>query len=300
MSYCTKTQDIDCYIQDQIQLIETALAQLIPENDETQRSLFLGSRYSLLNGGKRLRPILMLATVSCLNGNVQHASIPACALEMIHTYSLIHDDLPCMDNDDFRRGKPTLHKVVTEGQAVLVGDFLLTYAFELLATAPELTEKQKIALITVLSRKSGSHGMIGGQMMDLESEDQEISLSHLQQIHHAKTGALLSAALEMGCIIAQASESTQKTLHLFGYDIGLAFQIIDDVLDVVASHQKHGKAIASDVVNHKSTYVTLLGVETSKRKAEELLNTALARLDALPGDFSLLKGLADKLVNRSI
>lgn len=290
--------NIPAYIKDRGELIERELDRLVPEQEALHGQLFSAARYSLLGGGKRIRPILAIATNEVLGGNVDSILMPACALEMIHTYSLIHDDLPCMDDDDFRRGKPSLHKAYREGHAVLTGDFLLTYAFEVLANSKGLSAEQKLRLIDVLSRRSGSEGMIAGQVMDIDAEGKLVDLETLRQIHRNKTGALLLASIEFGAIVANASDKQMEILQKFGEEIGLAFQIVDDILDVTASQQKHGKKIASDVTNNKSTYVSLLGLKRSQDLAEEISKTALGRLQHLSEDASLLAGLAHLIVNR--
>lgn len=290
--------DIEQYLQSKRRLIDHQLDILVPENDAPFNQLFKAARYSLLGNGKRLRPILALATCETLGGSEEMALAPVCALELVHAYSLIHDDLPCMDNDDFRRGKPTLHKVFPEGHALLAGDFLLTFAFELLATAPRLTNEQKVKLISILAQKSGSQGMIAGQLMDIEAVEKEISLDLLRYIHQFKTGALITASVEFGAILANASEIQMNILSQFAKEIGLAFQIIDDVLDVTSSEQKHGKTVASDVINKKTTYVALLGLEQSRSTAIKLLESAVHKLKQLSLNTSLLANLAKMIVHR--
>lgn len=290
---------IDTYIKERGLQIEHALDQLVSEQNVLHSSLFSAARYSLLGGGKRLRPILALATTEVLQGNVEAAILPACALELVHTYSLIHDDLPCMDNDDFRRGKPSLHKAYPEGHAVLTGDFLLTYAFEVLAKSKHLSTDQRLHLIDILSRRAGAQGMIAGQVLDLEAEGKSISIETLRQIHRNKTGAMLLASIEFGAVVAGASEHHMKILQQFGEEIGLAFQIIDDILDVTASKQKHGKTIGSDIANNKSTYVSLLGLQRSQEMANQLSESAMKRLQLLPGNVSLLADLAQLIVSRT-
>lgn len=280
--------------------IEQQLDKLIPETSYPYKALFQAARYSLLSGGKRLRPLLALATTQVMQGNLDVALIPACALELVHTYSLIHDDLPCMDDDDFRRGKPTLHKVVSEGQAVLAGDYLLTYAFETIVQAPGLSAEQRLKLIALLGEASGGHGMIAGQVMDLNATNQQVDLQVLRLIHRKKTGAIITASVLFGGIIANATDENLTLLRQFGEEIGLAFQIVDDILDVTMSEQKHGRAVASDVVNAKSTYVALLGLDQAKKTAHEHLQAALRALDSLPNDTQLLKALANQLVCRKI
>jgi len=287
------------YISDVCEQIEKSLDELIPLKGSTHDEIFMAARYSTLQGGKRLRPLLAIVTAEMFGSHIQDALIPSCTLELIHTYSLIHDDLPCMDDDDFRRGKPSLHKAFQEGVAVLAGDYLLTYAFEVLAKA-NLTDKQKLALILCLSKASGGDGMIGGQVMDISFENKEIDLVTLQDIHIKKTGMLIAAALEFGAIIGGAEKSEQELLKQFGLQIGLAFQIVDDILDVTASKEKHGREVATDLINDKTTYVSLLGIDGSKKLAESVTNQALDSLKSLPFDTTVLKNLSVSLVNRKI
>lgn len=289
--------DISSYIQSRAELIEQQLNDLIPSYRCPYQHLFEAAQYSLLGGGKRLRPILTLATTEMLNSQIELALIPACALEMIHTYSLIHDDLPCMDNDDYRRGKLTVHRKYSEGHAVLTGDYLLTYAFEVLASHTSLPSEKKIKLITTLAKKSGAEGMIGGQVMDIAYEGKKIPIETLRLLHRHKTGALITAAIEFGGIIANATDLEMMHLRSFGENIGLAFQIVDDILDVTSSHVKHGRKIASDVINEKTTYVTLIGLENSQACAQEFYNQAVKSIKNFPRS-SILIGLADYMINR--
>lgn len=290
--------DIAHYLQAQGHIIEQELDRLVPLHHGPYQQLFESARYALLGNGKRLRPILTLTTTRLLGGDPHLALTPACTLEFIHTYSMIHDDLPCMDNDDYRRGKLTVHRKYSEGHAVLTGDFLLTYAFEVLATHPHLSAEKKSQLIATLAHRSGSNGMIGGQVMDLAYEGKKISLDHLRILHRNKTAALITAAVEFGGIIANATPVQLDHLRQFGEAIGLAFQIIDDILDVTSSHAKHGRTIASDIINEKSTYVSLLGIEQAQAYAQHLYTQALQSLKALPYDTSLLVGLADFVLRR--
>lgn len=290
--------DIAHYIHTQGKLIEQELERLVPMRHGPYQQLFEASRYALLGGGKRLRPILTLTTVRILEGDPRLALTPACTLEMIHTYSMIHDDLPCMDNDDYRRGKLTVHRKYSEGHAVLTGDFLLTYAFEVLATDRHLSADKKAQLIATLARQSGSEGMIGGQVMDLAYEGKKVSLDTLRLLHRNKTAALITAALEFGGIIANASPNQLDCLRQFGECIGLAFQVVDDILDVTSSQAKHGKTIASDIRNEKSTYVSLLGIEQAQSYALNFYNQAVKSLAPLSYDTSLLVGLADFILRR--
>lgn len=291
--------DLSQYLSEKNKIIEQRLSELVPEKDVPYNTLFKAARYSLLGGGKRLRPILTLATLEMLGGDLNIGLNPACALEMVHAYSLIHDDLPCMDDDDFRRGKPSLHKAYPEGHAVLTGDYLLTHAFDVLATAPFVSPEKKITLISTLSKNAGGDGMIGGQVMDLESEGKKIGIEDLRTIHHCKTGALISASIEFGAILGNAKPNHLKLLVDFGNQMGLAFQIVDDILDVTASKDKHGKEISSDAINEKSTFVSLLGIEASQKLSNELLKQSIEKLQQLPYQTDLLVHLAKKIVNRN-
>jgi geranylgeranyl diphosphate synthase type II len=287
------------YFQHQGKLIEEQLNRLVPQRRSPHENLFEAARYALLGGGKRLRPIFTLTTTRILGGDISNALSPACALEMIHTYSLIHDDLPCMDDDDYRRGQLTVHRKYSEGHAVLTGDYLLTYAFEVIAADPNLDNEKKVQLITILARQSGSEGMIGGQVMDLASQGNKIPLETLKLLHRKKSGALISAAIEFGAIIGNATPHQFHCLQRFGENIGLAFQIVDDILDITASEAKHGKAISSDFLNDKTTYVTLLGLDQAQAAAKNFYDQAITALKPLPHDTSLLTEIANFIIHRS-
>lgn len=291
--------DISTYLSSHIHLIEKELDQLIPSRAGPYQQIFESARYAILGGGKRLRPILALTTVQMFGGNVHAALRPACSLELIHTYSMIHDDLPGMDNDDYRRGKLTVHKKYTEGLAILTGDYLLTYAFEVLSRDPHLTAETKVKLIDTLASRCGSDGMIGGQVMDLTFGGKSISIDSLRLLHHNKTASLITASIDFGSILSQAEPSHMANLRQFGESIGLAFQVVDDILDITTSEAKHGKAIASDIRNDKTTYATLLGLEQAKTYANQLFNQALLSLKPLPFDTSLLENLAKFMIDRT-
>lgn len=277
-------------------LIDRQLDDLVKLSDRPYGQLFAAARYSLLGPGKRLRPTLLIATTEALGISADHALLTACAIEMVHTYSMIHDDLPCMDDDDFRRGKPTLHKVFPESHAVLAGDFLLTYAFEVIVNDSLLSPEQKIKLVAVLAKASGGAGMIAGQIMDIEAEGQKVDQNRLQLIHRYKTGALITAAVEMGGIVANAQEPQLDCLKSYGESIGLAFQIVDDILDLVESEEKHGKKISSDLLKDKMTYIKLHGLKGAKEKAQELIFSAKAILLPLNGNTEILHAIADRIV----
>jgi geranylgeranyl pyrophosphate synthase len=280
-------------------LIEETLKTLLPSEEGLFHTIFEAARYSLLSPGKRLRPLLTIASAKAFGASLEKALIPACSIELLHTYSLIHDDLPCMDDDDLRRGKPTLHKVYPEGQAVLAGDLLLTLAFETLSNSPDLSASQTLEMVRVLAGKSGGKGLIGGQSLDLLSEGQIIPWETLKAIHLGKTASLLSACLEIGGIVADVSLSTRKVLEQIGQEIGLSFQIIDDVLDVEGSLELLGKPLLSDIAKQKNTSVSLLGLATAKKLAQDLLDSSLEKCKDLGIENSELALLLPKCVHRS-
>lgn len=277
-------------------LIEGQLQQLLLHEESPCPTLFEAAHYSLFSGGKRIRPLLVLATAHTFGGDTKRALAAACALELLHTYSLIHDDLPCMDNDDFRRGRPTLHRVYPEWEALLTGDFLLTYTFQVLSEIPDLLPEQKLRLIALLSHHAGAHGMVAGQVLDLMPRNDSFTLDQLKQLHRLKTGELLTAALEFGGIIAEVSEDFLLILRQVGEKIGLAFQIVDDLLDVTAGDKKHGRA--SDAANQRVTYFSFFGEEGCRQQAELLLSEVIELLALLPADCSLLVELARFIVYR--
>ena len=290
--------DICIYIEEKNRLIETRLAQLVQEKPVAYNQLFQAARYSLFSGGKRVRPLLTLAAAELFDPEAPLKALnAACAIEMIHTYSLIHDDIPCMDDDDFRRGKPSLHKAFGEAHAVLAGDFLLTLAFEVIAQDTQLPPEKRIDLVSLLAKQSGAEGMIGGQIMDIEAVGQTIDLNQLSLIHRSKTGALISASIEAGACISGASSDEMEHLKQFGNDMGFAFQIIDDVIDITASDKK-GRAISSDQLNDKTTFATLLGIPSAKRAAEELFERAMGHLKQIGKKSEALQAIAKTLVKR--
>ena len=276
--------------------IEERLEALVPECNGPQAKLFEAVRYALLGNAKRLRPLIVLAAAETLGCSPERALDTACALEMIHTYSLVHDDLPCMDDDDLRRGKATTHKVYGESTAVLVGDFLLTQAFEVITDADGLSEAQKVQLIKVMAAGAGGHGMIGGQHLDLAAEGKALKLECLQGIHRMKTAALFVAALVMGGIVANAPETTLEALRGFGQHLGIAFQIQDDILDATSTDQILGKPAGSDDANDKPTFVSLFGLEKATICLQEHTEKALQHL---PSPAPLLQELVNLMTTRN-
>ena len=279
-------------------IINTALEEAIKGSSEIYGKIFEAMRYSLNAGGKRIRPVLVLEFAAAFGGDVKSALPFAVALEMIHTYSLIHDDLPCMDDDDLRRGRPTNHKVYGEATAVLAGDALLNRAFEhITANTASLPPDTVLRAAACLARCSGADGMIGGQIIDLLGEKQELSESEMLKLIDMKTSALIRAGVLMGCIIGGASESDMKLAKEYADNIGLAFQIKDDILNVEGSAETLGKDVGNDEKSGKSTFVRLLGIEECKRRLDALTESAVDAVKNLP-ESDFLVWLAYKLLER--
>ncbi|MGD1717075.1 geranylgeranyl diphosphate synthase CrtE [Dapis sp. BLCC M172] len=291
--------DLPTYLAEQKALVEKALDNSIsivyPEK------IYEAMRYSLLAGGKRLRPILCLATCELAGGNIEMAMPTACALEMIHTMSLIHDDLPAMDNDDYRRGKLTNHKVYGEDIAILAGDGLLAYAFEFVATQTKnVLPQQVLEVIARLGKAVGAAGLVGGQVVDLASEGlSQVSEKTLHFIHTHKTGALLEASVVCGAILASASEINLQRLSRYAQNIGLAFQIVDDILDITATTEELGKTAGKDLEAQKATYPAIWGLEKSRCQAQILVQNAKAELEVFGEKALPLIALADFIISRT-
>lgn len=279
--------------------IEPCLQECLPASKADTTGLYEAARYAVLAKSKRLRPCITLLVADMLGADRDAPLVPAAALELVHTYSLVHDDLPCMDDDDLRRGQPTVHKAYSEATAVLTGDFLLTYAFELLAGAPHLGDKEKVALIATLAKHSGGEGMIGGQMLDIQGEHQNLLLQEITTLHKKKTGALIVAAVEFGGIIAKASPKVLAPLSDFGWNLGLLFQITDDLLNATASQEALGKPVGSDAARGKSTYVTALGWEKAYEEAKKYCGQALQCLEALDYNTASMRDLTKMVLSRS-
>lgn len=278
-------------------LIQNELASLIKQL-EIPSSLKDSMDYSLQAGGKRIRPILLLAVVHELGGSHPDAIKVAAAIEMIHTYSLIHDDLPSMDNDDLRRGMPTNHKVYGEAVAILAGDALLTYSFGVVARLQHVSSDDKIRLIDLMSVSAGAEGMVGGQVLDIEGEEKKLSLEELEQVHRLKTGALLTYSILAGAILGGATPEQILAFSKFGEHIGLAFQIQDDILDVTGTSQELGKTAGKDESSEKSTYPGLLTLPKAKEKLDYHASEALSAIRSLGGNMQLLGELTALIVKR--
>ena len=279
--------------------IEDILVKYIPREEGFQKNIVKAMKYSLLSGGKRLRPILTLEACKIVGGDIKDAIPFAIAIEMIHTYSLIHDDLPQLDNDDLRRGKPTNHKVFGEDMAILTGDALLNYAFEVMLSGSinkENPEKYLLA-INEIAKSSGIEGMIGGQVVDIESEGKIIEKAKLHYIHINKTAALIIGCMRAGAIIGGATEHELNVISCYAKKIGLAFQVVDDILDIEGDEKALGKKVGSDIQRHKSTYPSILGMKTSKEIANELIDEAKSKISEFD-DSEFLICLADYIISR--
>lgn len=287
------------YLAAQQWRVDAALEQLVPAETIEPATIHRAMRYSLFAGGKRIRPILALAAAEAVADDPGNVEPVACSLELIHTYSLIHDDLPALDNDDLRRGRPTCHKVFGEAMAILAGDSLLTLAFEVLAKV-DLPAAQRIALVEELATASGTvGGMIGGQVHDIEGEGQPPTAELLEAIHRAKTGALLRASVRMGAIAAGATGEQLTALSAFGEHVGLAFQIVDDILDVEQSSEQLGKTAGKDAAQAKITFPAVYGLEKSRAMAAEQQAGAQAALAGFGDRAQRLRELADLIVQRT-
>lgn len=293
--------DLKQYIKDKCTIVDAALERYLPPETELPSSLHSAMRYSIFAGGKRIRPVLMLAACEAVGGNAEAVMPAACAMEMIHTYSLIHDDLPAMDDDDFRRGRPTNHKVYGEAIAILAGDALLTQAFVLMSSSLSLKTDpaRMLAVINEIAGCAGSHGMVGGQVVDMESEGkQDIDLATVQYIHTHKTGALMKASVTSGAILGGADDEQLQALTRYGEAIGLAFQIADDILDIEGTTEEIGKDAGSDQARGKATYPAVMGLADAKRRATELVEMALAALERFDATADPLREIARYIIDR--
>jgi geranylgeranyl diphosphate synthase, type II len=290
----------EAFSLEQKKILEEELVNYVKKQNapETLKKAMI---YSLEAGGKRLRPLMILAVLATFGKAIKIGIPAAVAIEMVHTYSLIHDDLPSMDDDDLRRGKPTNHKVFGEANAILAGDALLTYSFQIIAQLESsfVSPEMKLELITELAKAAGAEGMVGGQVADLEGEEKQLSLSELEYVHEHKTGKLLSMSVLAGAILAGANNGQRDHLLQYAYHLGLAFQIRDDILDIEGSEELIGKPVGSDTVNNKSTYPSLLTIEGAKVKLANHIEKAHEQLRLLSLDTSLLKEITDMIAVRN-
>ena len=294
--------DFQVYLKEKTNFFETELKKELQELSYPE-TIAKGMEYAILNGGKRLRPFLLFATLELLNQNIEKGVKSAIALEMIHSYSLVHDDLPALDNDDYRRGKLTTHKVFGEAEGILIGDSLLTYAFYILSqkNLKFLSSEQIVNIISKTSEYAGINGMIGGQMIDIESENKKIDLETLKYIHSHKTGKLIKLPIEIACIIANVEKDKKEVLEEYADLIGLAFQVKDDILDVEGTFEDLGKPVGSDVDLHKATYPSILGMEESKKILNNTVEKAKEIIKNKFGDEKgkILISLANFIKNRN-
>jgi geranylgeranyl diphosphate synthase type II len=290
--------DLSAFLNDRTESVNRALDRFLPSEKTKPATIHKAMRYSLFAGGKRTRPAVLLAAVQACGGTEKVALPLACAVECIHTYSLIHDDLPAMDNDDFRRGKPTNHKVFGEGIAVLAGDALLTQAFEIAAQCKASPRYPHDQIILEIARAAGSLQLVGGQVADLEGENKKLSVAELRYIHERKTSALLCCSVRLGGMSANCTPAQLAALTDFGFNVGLAFQVIDDILDVTQTSEQLGKTAGKDVAVQKATYPAIVGLEKSRKIAEQLTSKAFAALKIFKGRAVALEALAEFLLKR--
>jgi len=296
--------DLKQYLEERRKQVDAALKGFLPEEQGTLAEHVKAMRYSLFAGGKRVRPILCLAAAETVrdydNEFPEALLLTACALECIHTYSLIHDDLPAMDDDELRRGKPTSHIIFGEAGAILAGDSLLTNAFELLSKdgLETVSPPERLKVISIISKAVGPEGMVGGQFLDLAHEGREVGYDMLREIHSRKTGALITASVQAGGVLSRCTEEQFHALTLYGNRIGLAFQIVDDLLNIEGTREQLGKAAGSDAARNKATYPALFGVDATKRKAQEAIDEALTALTEFDERAAMLRELAEYIVNR--
>lgn len=288
-------------LQEHLENIERALPRYLPHEGGMQKTVVEAMAYACEGGGKRLRPVLVLEFCRLCGGSPAAALPFACALEMIHSYSLVHDDLPCMDNSPLRRGKPSVHAAYGEDMALLAGDALLTRAFEVMLKEENrrgLSERVALEAASILADAAGIYGMVGGQVIDLQSEGREVGLEVLEELQRGKTAALLTAACEMGCLLGNASAEQRRAAHTYGENVGLSFQIIDDILDATSTPEELGKPVGSDEINQKTTYVSLLGMDEAVRLAERRTQQGVDALRLFGSDAGDLQRLAASLLQR--
>lgn len=293
--------ELKTYLKNRQELFEKRLEALLALPSFGSGRLLSAMRYSLLSGGKRLRPILCFAASESVGGTHEQCMTTACAIEMIHTYSLIHDDLPAMDNDELRRGKPTCHVTFDEATAILAGDALLTYAFHVLSSSEHWDSSDielNLKMINLISHAAGQQGMIEGQMIDMESQGQNLSMDDIEKLHRLKTGAMINVSIQCGALLAGANQKQLQSLERYGALIGLAFQVADDILNVTGDSKVLGKATGTDDALNKATYPSLLGLEASQAYAATLVENALGELELFDGKADPLRHIARYIVER--
>jgi geranylgeranyl diphosphate synthase type II len=292
--------DIKAYLSESKSLVDSSLKELLPESTVEPTTIHKAMRYSVFAGGKRVRPILVLASGRSVGGDRRVLLHIGAAVEMMHTYSLIHDDLPALDNDDLRRGVPTCHKVFGEAMAILAGDALMTRCYQVLAQLPGVSDRTRVKIIAEIAMATGTvQGMIGGQVVDLESEGKKVTTELLEYIHHSKTGALLTACIRSGALAADVADEELEILTRFGSKLGLVFQIVDDILDVTSTSEELGKTAGKDARSEKATFPALYGLESSRKKAQELVQSSLSDLEEFGEEADALRHIARYVLQRS-
>jgi geranylgeranyl diphosphate synthase, type II len=292
--------NLDSYLKDRKALVDSALDNYLPKATEPPTVVHEAMRYSALDGGKRIRPILTLAACEAVGGNTEAVLPAACAIECIHTFSLIHDDLPCMDDDDYRRGRPTSHRVYGEAMALLAGDALFAFAFQLISKLHEVPSEAALEVMRLIAEATGTGGMVGGQVLDMLAQGEEMNISAVEQIHRLKTGALLEASVLTGGILGGGSKKQISALSDYGKNIGLAFQIADDVLDLKGDSEKLGKSTGSDLRMQKATYPSLIGMEKSEEAMNKAMNDAIEALSTFDEKADPLRLIAKFVVEREM
>ena len=290
--------DLDAYMKERLAAVDAALDVFLPPETQRPETLHKAMRYSVFAGGKRLRPILVMAGAEAVGGSAEQVMPTACAMELIHTYSLVHDDLPAMDNDDFRRGVPTNHKVFGEATAILAGDALLTLAFRLVADNMRQTNPSGLEVVVDVADAAGHGGMVAGQVADLEAEGRQVGADTVDYIHAHKTGALIRTSLRVGARLCGPTAEQVHSLSVAGADLGLAFQIVDDILDVVASSEELGKTAGKDQIQQKATYPAIHGLESSRARARDLIGEADTALAALGPRAEPIRALGRFILER--
>ena len=293
-----QAMDLEKYLGEAVSDVDGAMDDFLPTLDERPGSIHEAMRYCVFAGGKRLRPVLCIAAAEACGGRREEAFPAACAVELMHTYSLVHDDLPCMDDDDLRRGRATCHKVFGEGMAVLCGDALLTEAFAVIAKSQASESYSVGEMVAELALTGGSRKLIGGQVLDLEGEGKALAMEELVQIHEAKTAALLTASVRLGAMSAGAGEDELEALTRFGHALGLAFQVIDSLLDVTQTTEKSIKTAGKDAAVDKATYPSVIGLELSRKEAGRLTAEAMEALEIFGGKAAKLREIAERMLVR--
>ena len=293
--------DIKTYLAEKREIVNESLKQLLA-NSNPDEIIHEAMAYALMAGGKRIRPILCLASAEAVNGSYQNALTVACAMELIHTYSLIHDDLPAMDDDELRRGKPTCHVAFDEATAILTGDALLTLAFEILASESGKNGDQalkSLQIIQLIAAAAGSRGMIQGQMLDMAAEGRSLTVDEIEAMHALKTGALIEASMRCGALLADADHHTMRCIKTYARNIGLAFQVADDILNVEGNPAVMGKAVGTDELHGKNTYPSILGLDASRQFAQKLVHQALQAIESFDNKAEPLRALARYMIERN-